>query len=107
MSSQLWQILMDQLNKVNQDNKHLKKVARKKVQQNQANALKLKTLTTNENIKTNETEQVKAAQQRTDGYSNTHASMQAILSGKSQKSDCNSDSQKDHLNIDLILTAQQ
>ena len=36
----------------------------------------------------------------------TQATIQAILVSNSQESVCDSDSKNDHLNIDLLLTAQ-
>ena len=42
ISAEFWQILMDELNKTNQDNKLLKKVVKKKIQQNQTSTAKAK-----------------------------------------------------------------
>ena len=59
ISAELWQILRDQLIKVNQDNLPLEKVVKKRVQQIETNTLKSKTPTGDANTKTNKIGQAK------------------------------------------------
>ena len=64
ISAELWQILMNQLNKVNQEIKVLKKVVKKTTEQNQTNIPKPKVATKNTNTKTNKMQQAQEAQTR-------------------------------------------
>ena len=97
---------MDQLSKVNQDNKHLKKVIKKKFQQNQANNPKSKTPTKDANKKTNKTGQFQVIQQRTDRDKTAQATNLVIFGSNRQEIDFDSHRENDHLDIDLLLTAQ-
>ena len=49
------------------------------------------------------TQQTQALEQKADGTRNTQAMLQAILACSSQKNDCDSDSELDQLDIDLLV----
>ena len=53
ITAEVWQTLMEQLNKVNQNNKLFKKAYKKKAQQNQALATKVRTSTKDAGTKEN------------------------------------------------------
>ena len=64
---------MDQFNKVNQDNKLLKKLVKKKVEQSQRNTSKSKTITRASSVKTPKRGQTQGDQQKTERAKNIQA----------------------------------
>ena len=90
------QIMMDQLNKANQNNKLLKKVVKRKVQWNQTNTTKPKVITFKRFwCKTPKTGQTQAGQQKRDRARNTLTIVQVILASSIQESDCDLNRESD------------
>ena len=94
------------MNKVDQDNKLLKKLAKINVEQSQKSTSKSKTPTRDKNTKTNKSGPAQVAQPRMVKGRTNQAMVQAILASNSQESDCNLDSENDQPDIDVLLTAQ-
>ena len=73
-----WQILIDELNRSNQDNKFLKEIVQKKVHQTKTKTTKSKTTLTDSGTKNTKTGHTQVPQQKTDRTRNTQGTVKSF-----------------------------